>query len=146
MAVRKFGTPREIGKEPVGPEALIKWVLSKLKADEAKAEQEHLRPTIVKMFDPVDPDDSGHRRLDLPQPIEGYTHIQYQRRVSNKEDREAVMKVLEKYDLVERCTVPTLVPDEEEIMRAVYDGLLPESEIAVMYPATVTHAVVVKRG
>jgi hypothetical protein len=146
MAVRKIGRRREIGVEPMGPTLLLKWVLAKIKADDAKAEQELIRPQLVKMFDEVEPDNSGHRRIDLVEPIEGYTHIQYQRRVSNKEDREAVMKALEKYDLVERCTVVSRVPDEEEIMRAVYDGALPESEIAVMYPATVTHAVVVKRG
>lgn len=145
MPVKKIGEPRVVGTDNQVT-AMVKWVLAKIKKDEAEAEQKRIRPRLVELFEDLEPDSEGHRYLELPEPIEGYKALQYQRRVSQKPDLDKVIEVLEQYGLLDQCTTTVRVPDEEAIMQAVYAGKLPEEELASMFPQTETFAVVVKRG
>lgn len=145
MPVKRIGQPRVIGVD-TGATAMVKWVLSKIKMDEAKSEQARVRPSLVTMFEDEEADSEGHRYLTLPEPIEGFTHIQYQRRVATVPNQDVILERLEKYGLLEQCTTTVRVPDEEEIMKAVYSGLLPEEELADMYSHKESFAMVVKRG
>ena len=145
MPVRRIGQPRVIGVD-TGATAMVKWVLAKIKKDEAEVEQKRIRPSLVNMFEDEEADSEGHRYLALPSPIEGYTHIQYQRRVATVPNQDVILERLEKYGLLEQCTTIVRVPDEEEIMKAVYAGNLPEEELADMYSHKESFAMVVKRG
>lgn len=132
----------------VSPLVLCKWAMAKVQADRAADEMKELRPQLADFFAHVEPDADGHRWADLPEEVEGVARIQYQRRVSNKPDPEAVERILSQHGLLDRCTkVEHVVKvDEEEVMAAMYEGLLSEEEVSQMYPQTVTHAVVCKRG
>lgn len=96
------------------------------------------------------PDENEHKWLRFPEPIEGYTGLKIEQRVSTPLDEEAAERVLKSIvvdkdgpvTLWDECIeyVPSL--DEDAVMAAHYKGLISAEQIDEMYPKRVTEAFV----
>jgi hypothetical protein len=87
-------------------------------------------------------DDKGHLWLELPEEVDGYVSLQRQRRVSQKLDMDTAVALLAAKGLADRCIKPMPTIDEDEVMAALYEGLLTEDDIDKMFPKTITWAFV----
>jgi predicted YcjX-like family ATPase len=145
MAVR-IKPPEQGGVNIDERMVIVRHIMAKVKADEAKTEQADVRPKLVSILTQIEPDADGHRTLRLDEPVMGYGAVQYQRRVSIVPNNERILAILEEHGLTDSCTEVTRVPNEEAIMNAVYSEQLPEVLLNEMYPQKETFAVVVKRA
>lgn len=91
-------------------------------------------------------DDQGHVWVDFPSPVSGAVALQMQRKVSQPLNEAKAEAILEKHDLLERCTKTITVLDEEAIMAAHYAGDITESEIDAMFPKTVNYALLTPKS
>lgn len=86
-------------------------------------------------------DDKGHRYFDLPEDVEGVVRVQRRRRVSTSLDDEAALALVESKGLPRERFVKTIeVFDEEEILKAHYEGVISEDEIDALTTTNVSWA------
>lgn len=96
------------------------------------------------------PDEKEHSWLHFPEPIEGYTGLKIEKRVSSVLDEEKAEEVLRSIvvdkdgpiTLWDQCIeyVPQL--DEDAVMAAHYNGQITAEQIDEMYPKKITEAFV----
>jgi hypothetical protein len=113
----------------------------KRQIDDLTKMQNEIKTRLVEAVEKYgDTDDKGHIWYDVPDAVDGYKGMQRQRRVSQKLDIDAALKLLDGTPLADRCLkmVPSL--DEDEVMACMYEGLLTEEDVDTMYPKTVTWA------
>jgi hypothetical protein len=123
------------------------FVLLKRQIDELTKRQNELKAELSSLVEQNgEEDDKGHVWYELPHPIEGYTAMQRQKRISQKLDAEAAEDLLRVKDLYDRCFRLLPVLDEDEVMSCLYEGLLTENEIDVMFPKSITWAFVPSKG
>lgn len=87
-------------------------------------------------------DEKGHIVLSLPEKIEGIARLVRQRRVKRTLDEDAAERIITKAKLNDRCyrTVPML--DEDAVMQALFEGMLTEEDIDIMFPTRISWAFV----
>jgi len=105
--------------------------------------QTELKKRLLTSLDEVEPDDRGHRVLDLEDETIGDVRLTKQRRVSKTLDMSIAENVLKKKKIYDQCIkmIPTL--DEAAIMAAFYEGHLTEDDIDSMFPAKESFAFLV---
>lgn len=99
---------------------------------------------VVKQYG--EPDDKGHVWFNLEDPVDGYTAMQHQRRVSQQLDELAAERILAEKNLRDRCFVMQPVLQEDEVMACLYEGLITEEEVDEMFPKKITWAFVPSKG
>jgi hypothetical protein len=96
--------------------------------------------TIVEEYG--EEDEKGHLWLVLPEATGGWQSLKRERRVRTGLDEDKAERILAAAGLTERCYKMEPVLDQDEIMAALYEGLLTEQQVDEMYPQTVSFAFV----
>lgn len=106
-----------------------------------EARQKDLRATIFEHIE-ANPeyDEKGNMFFELPEEVDGVVRIEKQRRSIRKLDPEVAEEILTELELLDECTVVKREVDEEELMKAHYDGKISEEELEKMYPEKVNWA------
>jgi hypothetical protein len=105
--------------------------------------QTELKNRLMASLDEVEPDDKGHRILQVVDEHAGEVRLVKQRRVSKTLDMTLAEAILINKGIKDQCIkmVPTL--DEGAIMAAFYEGYLTEEDIDAMFPAKESFAFLV---
>jgi hypothetical protein len=105
--------------------------------------QTELKSRLLNALDSVEPDDKGHRTMQIIDDHVGEVRLVKQRRVSKTLDMDLAETILTNKGIKDQCIkmVPTL--DEGAIMAAFYEGYLTEEDIDNMFPAKETFAFLV---
>jgi hypothetical protein len=90
--------------------------------------------------------DKGHVVIDLDDEVSGVRSIMQQRKVSKNLDIEVAETILKAKGLHERCVEMLPVLNEDEIMKAYWEGDITEEDIDAMFPAKVTWALVTTKN
>jgi hypothetical protein len=91
-------------------------------------------------------DGRGHINLEVGDASVGIAGLQLQRRSTPQENMEAIERILKtKTDannqpLWQQCIKMVPAVQEDEVMKASFDGLLTEDDIAEMYPRKISYA------
>lgn len=78
-------------------------------------------------------DDRGHIWIDFGNPIDGFTKLKWELRVTTKLAPERAERILEAKGVHERCIVLVPTLDENEIMVCHAEGLLTDEDIDSMF-------------
>jgi len=105
--------------------------------------QTELKKRLLSSLDEVEPDDRGHRILELEDETVGKVRITKQRRVSKTLDMDIAEDILTKKKIKDQCIKMVPVIDEAEIMAAFYEGHLTEADIDAMFPSKESFAFLV---
>jgi hypothetical protein len=113
------------------PEAFRQWFGLKAQSDLVAKRLKALRDRLVTAIERDGyPDEKGSLYIDLPEEIEGFKALKYQRQVNepvlNDDRAEALLKTK---GLLERCTIMIPTLDSEEIYKAHYEGLIDQAEL-----------------
>jgi hypothetical protein len=105
--------------------------------------QSELKGRLMIALEEVEPDDKGHRILQVVDEHVGEVRLVKQRRVSKTLDMNLAEDILTKKGIKDQCIkmVPTL--DEGAIMAAFYEGYLTEEDIDAMFPSKESFAFLV---
>jgi hypothetical protein len=105
--------------------------------------QSELKGRLMIALEEVEPDDKGHRTLQVVDEHVGEVRLTKQRRVSKTLDMTLAEEILTKKGIKDQCIkmVPTL--DEGAIMAAFYEGYLTEEDIDAMFPSKESFAFLV---
>lgn len=105
--------------------------------------QSELKGRLMIALEEVEPDDKGHRILQVVDEHVGEVRLTKQRRVSKTLDMTLAEEILTKKGIKDQCIkmVPTL--DEGAIMAAFYEGYLTEEDIDAMFPSKESFAFLV---
>lgn len=87
-------------------------------------------------------DGDGHVWVDLGDEVEGVSALKRERRVTTRLDEDEAERRLAAAGLTQRCIKMVPVVDQDEVMAALYEGLLTEDDIDAMFPKTVSWAFV----
>lgn len=118
-----------------------KFLTLKGRIDDLSKEQSELKTELSNLVDSTGTqDDKGHIWLSLPEEVDGIVSLQRQRRVSQKLDDEEARRILISKSLSDRCYKMVPVLDESEVMACLYEGLLTEEEIDLMFPKVISYA------
>jgi len=90
--------------------------------------------------------DKGHVVIDLDDEVSGVRSIMQQRKVSKNLDIDVAETILKAKGLHERCVEMLPVLNEDEIMKAYWEGDITEEDIDAMFPAKVTWALVTTKN
>jgi len=113
------------------------------RVEDLTAQRDALKSELSDIVDTDgEPDEKGSLYVQLPEEIDGYTALKRQRKVSQSLDSEVAEKLLKEKNLFDRCYVMEPVLKEDEVMACLYDGLLSEEEIDIMFPKRVSFAFV----
>lgn len=113
------------------------------RVEDLTAQRDALKSELSDIVDTDgEPDEKGSLYIQLPEEIDGYTALKRQRKVSQSLDSETAEKLLKEKGLFDRCYVMEPVLKEDEVMACLYDGLLSEEEIDIMFPKRVSYAFV----
>lgn len=92
-------------------------------------------------------DGRGHINLEVGDASVGIASLQLQRRSTPQENIEAIERILKgrvnpinNQPLWDNCIKYVPVVQEDEVMKASFDGLLTEEDIAEMYPRKISYA------
>lgn len=160
MPKRIARKPEETSTEPVATRAkmwLVQFLMLKTEADRIGKRRDELKKRLTEVIEEEGyTDEKGSLYLDLDEPVEGadgktYEVLKWERRVSrslNMDKGEAL--VLSKtyidkadrqeYPLSKRCIVMVPMLDEEEVLKAYYDGIITEEEIDSIFDDRETFA------
>ena len=117
------------------------------RVEDLSARRDVLKSELSEIVDTDgEPDEKGSLYIQLPEEIDGYTALKRQRKVSQSLDAETAEKLLKDKGLFERCYIMEPVLKEDEVMACLYDGLLSEEEIDIMFPKRVSYAFVPVKG
>ena len=105
--------------------------------------QTQLKMRLLASLDEVEPDDRGHRILDLTDETVGEVRLTKQRRVSKTLDMSIAEDILKKKKIYDQCIKMVPMIDEAAIMSAFYEGHLTEEDIDTMFAAKESYAFLV---
>ena len=104
-----------------------------------------LKAQIKKLMETAgEVDDKGSRTLELDDEVSNVAKVIYQRKVSKSLNSNAAEELLESRGLLDQCVQMIPVLDEEEIMKAYYEGELDEEDIDTMFPEKESFALILK--
>jgi len=126
---------------------LLQWVREWNSADQsAKAFSKRANEVKGRLKDVVlaqgYKDDKGHLLLELPEKVEDIETLQAQRREGTSLDEEAAFELLKRKKLTKQCTRTITVIDEEELVKAHFQGLITEEELDSVRVKKVSYAFV----
>lgn len=113
------------------------------RVEDLTAQRDALKSELSDIVDTDgEPDEKGSLYIQLPEEVDGYTALKRQRKVSQSLDADVAATLLKEKGLFDRCYVMEPVLKEDEVMACLYDGLLSEEEIDIMFPKRVSYAFV----
>lgn len=119
------------------------FALDKKSMDSIKAHQDQTKKALLTVLeDHGSKDDKGHLWIEFDGPVEGYTGMQRQRRVSQAIDDQATDDLLTERGLRGKCYKMVEVLDQDAVMALLYEGELTEADIDTMFPTTISYAFV----
>jgi hypothetical protein len=122
------------------------FVYLKKNIDDLSKRQDVIKKKLSEFVDAYgDEDDKGHKWYDMAE-VDGYAGMQRQRRVSQKVDHNMCLNLLTDKGLEGRCFEMKPVLNQEEVMKCLYEGLLSEDDLDIMFPKTVTTAFLVTKA
>ena len=83
--------------------------------------QTELKKRLLSSLDEVEPDDRGHRVLNVTDDLVGEVRLTKQRRVSKTLDMDVAEEILKNKKIYDQCVKMVPVLDEGAIMSAFYD-------------------------
>lgn len=114
---------------------------------EREVEANRLKPKLMGFLEKNgEEDDQGSLWYDLPTEVEGYTALKREKRIGQTVDADKTLSVLQAKGLEKRCYRMEPVLDEQEVLKAVSEGLISDEELAEMFPPKVTWALVPSKG
>lgn len=105
--------------------------------------QTELKKRLLSSLDEVEPDDRGHRVLNVTDDLVGEVRLTKQRRVSKTLDMDVAEEILKNKKIYDQCVKMVPVLDEGAIMSAFYEGHLTENDIDTMFAAKESYAFLV---
>lgn len=122
------------------------YTLLKERIDTLSATQTDVKKSLKGLIEEFgSEDDRGHIVIDLPQEVSGVRRVMQQRRVSKSLDEDTAEEILQEKGIADRCIKLVPMLDEEEIMKAYYEGLLTEYDIDMMFPSKISYALVLTK-
>jgi len=138
--VERIDGPREFNSDDLIGQT-TEYAMLKKNIEQYEARQKELKASLFEKIETDGfEDDKGNLWLELPEPVEGYVSLQKQKRVTRKIDEMLAEDLIEKKGLADRLYKTVRVVDEDELMAALYEGLLTEEEVDEMFPAKVVWA------
>jgi bacterioferritin (cytochrome b1) len=142
---RAADEPREFSSDDLIGQTQ-EYAALKKNIEQFEARQKELKTSLFEKIDEDGfTDDKGNWWLELPEPVEGYVSLQKQKRVSRKIDEMIAEDLIEKKGLAERLYKTVRVVDEDELMAALYEGLLTEEEVDEMFPPKIVWALMLSK-
>lgn len=127
--------------EPLGK--FRRWAQMKRLSEELAKDANNLKTQLTEWVKKSGyADDKGSLWVDLETPIEGYSAVQYQRRVAQPLDPDVAEELIAQRGLEDRCYKTVRVLDETEIMACIAEGVLTAEDVDAMFPPKVTWAFV----
>ena len=118
----------------------------KSQLDYLEKQQKELRAKLFEVLDENgEPDSKGNIVLELPQDVDGYVALTKQRRTLRKIDEAAAEEIIAQKGLEETLHKTIRVVDEDALMAALYSDELTAEEIEIMYPQTITWALILSK-
>lgn len=106
------------------------WTIADREAKAAGARKSELRDRLMDALERHGyADDKGHLYIDLPEPIEGYTKVCRELRVSQSIDPEEAEKLLKERGLWKDCTDVVRTINESKMAAMVFEGKLSAEDI-----------------
>jgi len=105
--------------------------------------QTELKKRLLNSLDEIEPDDRGHRVLNVTDDLVGEVRLTKQRRVSKTLDMDVAEEILKNKKIYDQCINMVPVLDEGAIMSAFYEGYLTENDIDTMFAAKESYAFLV---
>lgn len=105
-------------------------------------EEDGLKKEVMEGLAEVEPDENGHRFYTLPAPINGIAGVKRERRVSQPLDEEAALTLVKKYGLEQSCLEVITVLNEDGLLAANFDGVIPDDEFKAVYSESESFALV----
>ena len=128
------------------PTLFREFVYLKKNIDDLSKRQDAIKKKLSEFVDAYgDEDDKGHKWYDMAE-VDGYADMQRLRRVSQKVDDGMCLSLLTDKGLDERCFEMKPVLNQDEVMQCLYEGLLSEDDLDIMFPKTVTTAFLVTKA
>jgi len=143
--VERIDGPREFNSDDLTGQT-TEYAMLKKSIDQYEARQKELKASLFAKIEADGfEDDKGNLWLELPEPVEGYVSLQKQKRVTRKIDEMLAEDLIEKKGLANRLYKTVRVVDEDELMAALYEGLLTEEEVDEMFPAKIVWALMLSK-
>jgi bacterioferritin (cytochrome b1) len=143
--VERIGEPREFNSDDLTGQT-TEYAMLKKSIEHYEARQKELKASLFAKIEADGfEDDKGNLWLELPEPVEGYVSLQKQKRVTRKIDEMLAEDLIEKKGLADRLYKTVRVVDEDELMAALYEGLLTEEEVDEMFPAKIVWALMLSK-
>lgn len=98
--------------------------------------EDSLKKTVMNILDESgESDEKGNKFFHFPDPIDGVSGVKRERRVSQTIDEDFAMELIEKYQLADKynCLETVVVLNEDGLLAANFDGIIPDSEMAKLY-------------
>jgi hypothetical protein len=144
MPPRKKTSPEaaEVAKLSVA-QAFYQWVTLKRQSDQLTKRQKLLRDRMCGDLETEGyQDDKGSLYLDLDEPVEGYAGLKYERRIGKSLNLDRANDLVAAKGLTERVIVMVPTLDQEELLKAHYDGLVTQEELDSIMDVSETFAFV----
>ena len=131
-------------------EQLTSWVhqyrMLQDRIKEIQALQKPLNASIVEEIDAAGfRDDKEHMWIQFEQPMFGVRALQHQRKVKVGLDMEAAIELLKARGLSDRCLVMVPALNDDEVAAARFEDLLTDADLEIMFPKTITWALVFQK-
>jgi hypothetical protein len=122
------------------------YIMIKKQIDYLTDRQKTLREEVFSGLDTEGEFDSkGNLVFELDSPIEGVVRIVKQRKVSRKLDEPVAEEIIKGHHLEDTLYKTVQILDEEAIMASLYSGELTAEEIDIMFPESVTWALMIPK-
>lgn len=89
--------------------------------------------------------DGQHLAIPLDPPIRGVAAIVRQRKTSQRVDEDTAAVIAKARGIYERLFKPVMTLDEDEVLVALREDLLTESEVAEIFPVSETYAITLRK-
>lgn len=120
-----------------------RYIHLKNEIKDRSVEADRLKPKLMAFLEENGEEDSeGSFWMDLPTEVEGVVSLKRERRVAQTVNADRTLTVLQDKGLEKRCYRMEPVLDQDEVMKAVAEGLISDEELAEMFPPKVTWALV----
>ena len=147
---------RTIPRRPPAPDitaVMQEYLLDRSMNERASFHADRLKKQLMTVLEQEGEEDTdGHRHLDLPSPLE-YTEyktgkpklkivtgIDRKKRTTQSLNEERTMAALKERELLDRCTEVIVVIDEDAVIGANYEGLIPDDVMEKLYEKTENYA------
>ena len=113
---------------------------------EMETQKKALRDELMQFIADYEYEANGSQALELPEPVNGVVALVRQRKVRKMPiDEQAAERILKDKDIYDRCTVEVRELDGDQIMAAMYEGLLSEDELLEILPLKEEYSLVPKK-